>query len=1078
MPTPNFTTNARQLAYENLVWLVRRHVITSTVFQREKAKLVTRQNKSDALAEKKYQEKLKKQEEKRISKAFTKKFVKDLNKNKKVSYSILDVDNVIGFANFVKLVVEQGKNLIVTIGDISWVVNQYTQSKLLRLINDEITTAELHEESWGAFILHYKDMGKTITVSEWNNTNTYKQETGAFFKYYHKTSFNLSRYGIYALGEEAGEYRYTQTCLVDALLNAGLPQQKVFHLKNCIVNRVIPKCKLNTVCDLIKSKIILKQHDPKNGHTKTVYGKQYETTYHIGLIEDHYLVVEPTEITTRFALENYHAVCDKKDFHKIYRQHNQLYKRCNDRFLDSFDIVKVLLEQKDKLLKEMSISDQYIASTQFYDKVSDVIDDLDYDPALCLPIQNKEQKEDKDNFVNIVFDFECGFNQEIHVPYVVCIYSDKYNKTFYGYDCGIQMLAYLNSLKINVRLIAHNATYDYRFLIHHIRDITELSRGNRMISLKGKFGSSDNFMKIEIKDSYHLISMGLKDFPKVFGLTDCKEVMPYKLYTKENIDKKFINVDYVLKNYIKENDKQHFLDNLNKWNLINGDDYDIIEYSARYCQIDCKILWEGYNIFRKWMIDCVDIDIDNKLTIASLAHTYMINQGCYDGIYQLSGVPQMFIQRAVIGGRTMVANNSRYNETVKMNDFDAVSLYPSAMARMDGFLKGLPKIITNTDYNWLKNQDGFFVEIEITSVGIERAFPLVSYKNDEQIRIFSNDMVGKKIIIDKISLEDLLQFQKVTFNVIRGYYFNEGFNTKVNETIKYLFNARQQKKDEKNPVEIIYKLIMNSGYGKSIMKAVETESKFFDDEKAFKVFVSRNYNSCTTFSKFGNKFKVKIIKPISDHSNICQVGTMILAWSKRIMNEVICTAEDNGIFIYYQDTDSLHIKDQDIEKLSNIFKEKYGRELIGKNMGQFHSDFEIKYEKNGKQLKCKNVIARRSIFLGKKSYIDELEGIDVDGNTIIEYHARMKGIPPACLDYAVEKQGLDNLYELYQMLWNGTAIKVDLTNDGEKANFKFMPNYECKTLSFFERTILFADHDTKKKFKKDQQKQKRLIHQI
>jgi hypothetical protein len=231
------------------------------------------------------------------------------------------------------------------------------------------------------------------------------------------------------------------------------------------------------------------------------------------------------------------------------------------------------------------------------------------------------------------------------------------------------------------------------------------------------------------------------------------------------------------------------------------------------------------------------------------------------------------------------------------------------------------------------------------------------------------------------------------------------------------------------------------------MKAVETESKFFDDEKSFKVFVSRNYNSCTTITKVGTKFKVKIVKPLSDHSNICQVGTMILAWSKRIMNEVMCLAEDKGLDIFYQDTDSLHIKDQDIEILSSAFKEKYGRDLIGKNMGQFHSDFKI----DG----CKNIIARRSIFLGKKSYIDELEGIDANGNTVIEYHARMKGIPPACLDYAVMERGLDNLFQLYELLWDGTAIKVDLTNNGEKANFKFMPNYVCKTLSFFERTIKF-----------------------
>ena len=49
-------------------------------------------------------------------------------------------------------------------------------------------------------------------------------------------------------------------------------------------------------------------------------------------------------------------------------------------------------------------------------------------------------------------------------------------------------------------------------------------------------------------------------------------------------------------------------------------------------------------------------------------------------------------------------------------------------------------------------------------------------------------------------------------------------------------------KAAKNPVELVYKLIMNSGYGKSIMKAIETETKIFNDEERFNVFLSRNYN--------------------------------------------------------------------------------------------------------------------------------------------------------------------------------------------------------------------------------------------
>ena len=41
--------------------------------------------------------------------------------------------------------------------------------------------------------------------------------------------------------------------------------------------------------------------------------------------------------------------------------------------------------------------------------------------------------------------------------------------------------------------------------------------------------------------------------------------------------------------------------------------------------------------------------------------------------------------------------------------------------------------------------------------------------------------------------------------------------------------------------------------------------------------------------------------------------------SKRIMNEVMCTAEDIGIDIMYQDTDSMHLYKDDLGPLREEF---------------------------------------------------------------------------------------------------------------------------------------------------------------
>ena len=40
-------------------------------------------------------------------------------------------------------------------------------------------------------------------------------------------------------------------------------------------------------------------------------------------------------------------------------------------------------------------------------------------------------------------------------------------------------------------------------------------------------------------------------------------------------------------------------------------------------------------------------------------------------------------------------------------DFDACGLYPGAMYFMDGFLKGLPQVLKNTPYDFLKSQGGY-----------------------------------------------------------------------------------------------------------------------------------------------------------------------------------------------------------------------------------------------------------------------------------------------------------------------------------------------------------------------------------
>jgi hypothetical protein len=106
-------------------------------------------------------------------------------------------------------------------------------------------------------------------------------------------------------------------------------------------------------------------------------------------------------------------------------------------------------------------------------------------------------------------------------------------------------------------------------------------------------------------------------------------------------------------------------------------------------------------------------------------------------------------------------------------------------------------------------------------------------------------------------------------------------------------------------------------------------------------YIYRNCNSIEKYEEvFGSKFlKIYEIKNINKHFNLVHLGINILSMPKKIMNEVMCLAEDNGIELYYQDTDNQHMKAADVTKLLELYRNKYGRELIGKKLCQFHSDF-------------------------------------------------------------------------------------------------------------------------------------------
>ena len=625
----------------------------------------------------------------------------------------------------------------------------------------------------------------------------------------------------------------------------------------------------------------------------------------------------------------------------------------------------------------------------------------------------------------------------------------EYPKIFKEGSCGKDLLDFL---PFNSITYFHNLAYDIRMFAHFgIR--STIIKGTRCLSAcvmwKNKI--------LYFKDSLALFNCKLSQLPSMFGLKGVeKELFPYKYYTYSQLAESEIlteNDDVISVGIISDAGKfedkpwedeeyTQFNINIDKIGARIGDNqFDMYKYAEFYCTQDVRILRESFNIFRSGFQTDFSIDVLNFISISSLANE-VFRQNVYipnHNLYKLGGHVRHFCSKAVYGGRCMCAFNKKWHVHANLCDYDAVSLYPSAMARL-WTVEGTPKVIEDDQLNmdFLSKQTAYIVQIKILKVNKHYPFPLIVQKKDGLNLNDDNISDPITMIVDNIYLEDLIHFQKIEFELNKGYYWDGKKDFRIRDEIKKIFNKRMEYKKQKNPLQQLYKLIMNSCYGKTIEKPVDKELKYIEGEENLKKFIKKNYNSITEIIQIKDS-KISAIKqvvPIDKHFNFSLLGIQVLS-----MNEVMCLAYDIGCKIYYQDTDSMHIVKEDLERLEHAFEEKYHRPLKGTNLGQFHTDFASFTGREDVQH------AIESIFLMKKMYIDKL--LMSDGT--IEYMFRGKGLTTNSILALAEEKFNGDLMALYEDLFTGDKLTFDLTK-GQPC-FRMNKDFTVLNINSFKRMI-------------------------
>ena len=884
-------------------------------------------------------------------------------------------------------------------------------------------------------------------------------KSGGYFPYHNLTNIDLTKYQVY---KSTDNVPY-EMCLIHAL--------KLCDIKTADIKKVIqhiskveksatgvifkpvshfPITKFGEISKIINKTInieFMKSDSSRKYHTSNKTFGEFKECINLGLFKNHIFVNEDLSYT-KYSITNYNILKDKPNWHRTYDSGRHF----KDIQLSVCTVLSLMFNAD--LLKE--ITDINVSNLQSVHEVcnENLLNTIETD-------QREFKYEDKEKTVIDVFyaDLENINSTTKNIPFMAGVMkeTDMGPKICFGLDCITQMFDYVISKCTTSGPVVyfHNLKYDFSLMKNFVKVIKVCEKDNAIYSVQIIYKK----VKILLKDSYKLFSESLVKFGSAFKLDVCKEEgIGYDFYTLANInEQKHLISDYI--KFVKSHEQKAFLKNIERKFNNDGTYFNAIEFYKHYLRLDTLVLKNAMVKYDTLMTETFGRSIHKHLTISSYADNYFIRNKCYEGVYECKGNLRMYLSKAIYGGRVNVLEKVRKTCVQgPINDFDGVSLYPSAIKRLSDE-SGLPKgpcqrwnsLIDLHDVS----VDTYVVSVCITAINKKQNNPFIAYRHDNKID-YINELNGPLVVvIDKITLEDYIKFHDIEYTILDGVYWNSGFNKTFGKHILYMFEERLKQKDlntdEGEVLQGIFKLMMNSAYGKTILSTSDN-TKIIKDDTLFLKYMFNNYETVEYAQKLNDK-QFLITQHKTDESyNRAIVGINILSMSKRIMNEVMGLASDLKIDIFYQDTDSMHMLDKDIAPLGDEFKKVYNRELIGdRKMGQFHSDFSLKV----KGVKCKNVIALRSYFLGKKCYMDVLQGLSPDNNGVIHngFHKRMKGVSENGFDMCALKNG--GCEEVYTSLCKGDKIEFIL-NGADSVRFKFTSDGVHKLeVGSFKRVVGF-----------------------
>lgn len=616
----------------------------------------------------------------------------------------------------------------------------------------------------------------------------------------------------------------------------------------------------------------------------------------------------------------------------------------------------------------------------------------------------------------------------------------------------------------------HNLKYDITLFEAdpNIQINSVCEKGGSLYAVNLRFSG----MFISVRDSLKMITVGISKFPSAFQLpAELKkqdEFIIYEFFTEDNSEEDFrcTLADYVSdhcfdgdqeKNAVK---KQKFISGLetflqSKHWLDAEEKFSPWKLYQFYLRYDVLVLAGGLHRFNEnFKIITEDkLQVLHSLTISSFANRYMGFHGCFNDANEMSLSTRSFQAKAVYGGRVYCTPEFEGKENRGDFDyFDACSLYPTAIKFVcevkGGFPTGPCQLLREEELNYdflLRETTEYTVEIRITAIHKKQlSIPFIAHRQKTKSIDYLNDLPadGSEVVVtvDRQTLEDYIEFHQIQFEILRGVYWSGSKNPRWGAVIENLYQERLKCKVAGHGVRADnLKLIMNSAYGKTIMRTTPTEKVFIPLYRMCKGKKHENPWRLTIFNqlhltksfRFVGESQIELVRFRKDISyTLSKYGSMILAASKHIMNRVFNLMSDMKLSIYYTDTDSFVIDRSSRSLIADAFRVRYGQELIGDQLGQMHSDFSFKHE--GKSVSPELVHSTHFFPMAKKLYLHCLVATMPDGQVHHSIQFKSKGCTQSGLLYKSREygEGDEGVVGLYRTLSLGHTVEVPLNPPG------------------------------------------------